>query len=131
LSLEVTDIITAITAILLIRPYVNQSKGKAQTFKIPEGRNNPDFEKHLEEYKQYYLKNKRVLGDRALGDGSFCLTNKKMVIYYFWGDKMPRQARIKSETGIYHIMTRGINKEKIFKNEIHKNKVIEIIKGIR
>jgi len=44
---------------------------------------------------------------------------------------MPRQARIKSSTGIYHIMIRGINKEQIFNRVVHKNKVIEIIKNIR
>ncbi|MDW5299404.1 MAG: transposase [Sedimentibacter sp.] len=44
---------------------------------------------------------------------------------------MPRQARIKSSTGIYHIMIRGINKEQIFNRAVHKNKVIEIIKNIR
>ncbi|MBP1926363.1 REP element-mobilizing transposase RayT [Sedimentibacter acidaminivorans] len=44
---------------------------------------------------------------------------------------MPRQARIKSSTGIYHIMIRGINKERIFSRVVHKNKIIEIIKNIR
>ena len=44
---------------------------------------------------------------------------------------MPRQARIKSSTGIYHIMIRGINKEQIFNSGVLKNKVIEIIKSIR
>lgn len=44
---------------------------------------------------------------------------------------MPRQARIKSSTGIYHIMIRGINKEQIFNRVLHKNKVIEVIKSIR
>jgi len=44
---------------------------------------------------------------------------------------MPRQARIKSSTGIYHIMTRGINKEQIFSRIVHKNRVIEIIKNVR
>lgn len=34
---------------------------------------------------------------------------------------MPRQARVKSNTGIYHIMTRGINKEQIFNTNINKN----------
>ncbi|QSX05640.1 hypothetical protein JYG23_13370 [Sedimentibacter sp. zth1] len=43
---------------------------------------------------------------------------------------MPRQARIKSATGIYHIMIRGINKEKIFMSSIHKNKILEIVKKI-
>ncbi|MBP1926362.1 REP element-mobilizing transposase RayT [Sedimentibacter acidaminivorans] len=44
---------------------------------------------------------------------------------------MPRQARMKSSTGIYHIMIRGINKEQIFNRVVHKNKIIEIIKNIR
>lgn len=44
---------------------------------------------------------------------------------------MPRQARIKSSTGIYHIMIRGINKEQIFNRIVHKNKIIEIIRNIR
>ncbi|QSX06717.1 hypothetical protein JYG23_04505 [Sedimentibacter sp. zth1] len=44
---------------------------------------------------------------------------------------MPRQARVKSSTGIYHIMIRGINKEKIFMSSIYKNKILEILKEIR
>ena len=44
---------------------------------------------------------------------------------------MPRQARIKSSKGIYHIMKMGINKEKNFKNSTYKYKVIEIIREIR
>jgi len=44
---------------------------------------------------------------------------------------MSRQARIISNSGIYHIMIRGINKEKIFKNEIYKIKILEIIKEIK
>jgi REP element-mobilizing transposase RayT len=43
---------------------------------------------------------------------------------------MPRQARVKSNSGIYHVMTRGINKEEIFKTSIDKNTVMDIIKGI-
>ena len=30
---------------------------------------------------------------------------------------MPRQARRKSESGIYHIMLRGINQQQIFEDE--------------
>ena len=43
---------------------------------------------------------------------------------------MPRQARRKSESGIYHIMLRGINKQVIFEDEednfkfIHYSKVL-------
>jgi len=51
--------------------------------------------------------------------------------YKFGGKGMTRQARIKSSTGIYHIMVRGINKEQIFNRVVHKNIVIEIIKNIR
>lgn len=43
---------------------------------------------------------------------------------------MPRQARVKSNSGIYHIMTRGINKEQIFKTNIHKKTVIDIVNEI-
>lgn len=44
---------------------------------------------------------------------------------------MARQARLKSSTGIYHIMIRGINKEKVFINEFCKSKLIKIIKEIK
>ncbi|MBP1924539.1 REP element-mobilizing transposase RayT [Sedimentibacter acidaminivorans] len=44
---------------------------------------------------------------------------------------MPRKARVISNTGIYHIMTRGINKEQIFKKEINKVKILEIIKILK
>jgi len=44
---------------------------------------------------------------------------------------MYRQARIKSNSGIYHIMIRGINREEIFKNSIYKVKILEIIKEIK
>ena len=30
---------------------------------------------------------------------------------------MPRQARVKSKTGIYHIILRGINKQDIFEED--------------
>lgn len=40
---------------------------------------------------------------------------------------MPREKRRKSETGIYHIMLRGIDKRKIFINDRDKEKFIECI----
>ncbi|MBF7096280.1 transposase [Alkalibacter mobilis] len=40
---------------------------------------------------------------------------------------MPRKARIESKTGYYHIMTRGINKEKIFKTDREKEKILQFI----
>jgi len=41
---------------------------------------------------------------------------------------MPRGSRIKSESGIYHIMLRGINRQIIFEDEEDNEKFIEIIK---
>lgn len=44
---------------------------------------------------------------------------------------MPRQPRRISMTGIYHIMTRGINKEQIFDRTIYRNRILETIMKIR
>lgn len=41
---------------------------------------------------------------------------------------MPRSKRIKSESGIYHIMIRGINKQPIFQDAEDNEKFIEILK---
>lgn len=41
---------------------------------------------------------------------------------------MPRNARKKSETGIYHIMMRGINRQAIFEEDKDKQKLLETIK---
>lgn len=41
---------------------------------------------------------------------------------------MPRKAREKSSTGIYHVMFRGINKQRIFKDNEDHEKYIEVIK---
>lgn len=41
---------------------------------------------------------------------------------------MPRQARKKSATGIYHVMLRGINKQNIFEDDEDKRKFLETIK---
>ena len=43
---------------------------------------------------------------------------------------MSRQPRVYSNTGIYHVMIRGINKEKIFSKGVYKFKVLEMIKEI-
>ncbi len=40
---------------------------------------------------------------------------------------MPRTARIKSETGIYHIIMRGINKQEIFFVQKDKQKFLELV----
>ena len=41
---------------------------------------------------------------------------------------MPRQARIKSKSGIYHVMLRGINQQQIFEEEEDYQKFLEILK---
>ena len=41
---------------------------------------------------------------------------------------MPRQAREKSSSGIYHIMLRGINRQDIFNDEEDNLKFIETLK---
>jgi len=41
---------------------------------------------------------------------------------------VPRQARKKSASGIYHIVLRGINQQVIFEDEEDNNKFIETIK---
>ena len=40
---------------------------------------------------------------------------------------MPRQARVKSETGIYHLICRGINKQNIFEDEEDKQRFLETL----
>lgn len=44
---------------------------------------------------------------------------------------MPRQARMKSETGIYHIMLRGINQQQIFENTEDYDKFLQILKDCK
>lgn len=41
---------------------------------------------------------------------------------------MPRQARKKSKSGIYHIMVRGINRQSIFEDDEDRRKFIETMK---
>ena len=43
---------------------------------------------------------------------------------------MPRQARTKSEFGIYHVMMRGINRQNIFDDEEDYNHFIRISNSI-
>ena len=40
---------------------------------------------------------------------------------------MPRQKRIASETGVYHIMVRGINKQKIFEHQEDYQKYLQFL----
>lgn len=44
---------------------------------------------------------------------------------------MPRAARKKSATGIYHIMVRAINREYIYQDEIDKDKFLEMMEKVK
>ena len=44
---------------------------------------------------------------------------------------MPRQARKKSESGIYHIMLRGINKQVIFEDDEDYLKFLETLQAYK
>ncbi|WP_198543855.1 transposase [Petroclostridium xylanilyticum] len=44
---------------------------------------------------------------------------------------MPRQARERSSSGIYHIMLRGINRQDIFHDEEDKMRFIETLKNYK
>ena len=41
---------------------------------------------------------------------------------------MPRKAREKSSTGIYHVMLRGINQQQIFSDDEDYNNMLQIIR---
>jgi putative transposase len=47
------------------------------------------------------------------------------------GNPMPRKARKKSNTGIYHVVLRGINKQSIFEDKQDFRKFLETIKKSR
>ena len=63
-------------------------------------------------------------GDRDLSDFYRCVIN---IVGLKGGLNMPRQAREKSSTGIYHVMVRGINRQKVF---IDDGDCIQFIKKI-
>ena len=44
---------------------------------------------------------------------------------------MPRQARKKSKTGIYHIMLRGVNQQQIFEDQEDCDKFLQVLKECR
>ena len=45
-------------------------------------------------------------------------------------NNMPRQSREKSDTGIYHVMLRGINRQDIFEDEEDYRKMILFLRGL-
>ena len=44
---------------------------------------------------------------------------------------MPRQARIKSESGIYHVMLRGINKQSLFEDDEDNDFFLSLLKDYK
>lgn len=44
---------------------------------------------------------------------------------------MPRQARIKSKSGIYHVMLRGINQQQIFEDSEDYDKFLQVLKDCK
>jgi len=60
---------------------------------------------------------------RGQGDRLFC----PEVDILAWGDFMARQSRKKSESGIYHIICRGINKQNIFEDDEDRKKFLETL----
>ncbi|SCG83875.1 hypothetical protein DW1_2311 [Proteiniborus sp. DW1] len=44
---------------------------------------------------------------------------------------MPRKARTKSESGIYHIILRGINHQDIFLDDEDKRRLMEILENYK
>ena len=44
---------------------------------------------------------------------------------------MPRQARGKSESGVYHIMIRGINQQIIFEDDEDQEKYLQLLRFYR
>lgn len=55
------------------------------------------------------------------------MTRNRPLSYCFGVDKMPRRKRIKGESGIYHVMLRGINQQTIFYDDEDCDKFIEIV----
>jgi hypothetical protein len=68
-------------------------------------------------------------------DGSFVLVKEYLSVIVKQGDHMPRSARKKSSSGIYHIVLRGINKQRIFEDDedslyfLEKLKIYKDISG--
>ena len=44
---------------------------------------------------------------------------------------MPRAAREKSESGIYHVMLRGVNKQQIFEDKEDYKKFIQVLQDCK
>ena len=73
----------------------------------------------------------RTQGDGSFGtqgDGSFVLTKYHFFAILDKGGNMPRSARNKSSTGIYHVILRGINKKRIFEDNEDKLRFLETIR---
>ena len=65
------------------------------------------------------------------GDGSFVLIFDFLSAIVNQGDDMPRSARKKSSSGIYHIILRGINKQRIFEDDEDYGYFLEKLKAYK
>jgi REP element-mobilizing transposase RayT len=52
-------------------------------------------------------------------------------IKWVWGDVMPRKARVKSSSSIYHIIMRGINRQSIFEDEEDYRKFLQTLRDYK
>ncbi len=55
------------------------------------------------------------------------LTNDGMPDNLKQGDNMPRSARVKSKTGVYHIVLRSINKQRVFEDDEDYQKLLTVL----
>jgi REP element-mobilizing transposase RayT len=75
----------------------------------------------------------------AQGDGSFAAQGDGSFVPFFFspyfkknrGARMPRKPREKSGTGIYHVILRGINKQRIFEDDQDYEKLLETLKDCK
>ena len=56
------------------------------------------------------------------------LQHARQMVYYSWVIKVPRTARIKSITNIYHVMLRGTNRQIIFENDGDRYHFMTVLK---
>lgn len=56
-------------------------------------------------------------------DGKYCII--------IGGDCMLNEAQNESSVGVYHVMIKGLNNEQIYKKEIYKDKILQLIRDMK
>ena len=82
------------------------------------------FCKAGENLSYFYIKKAGCSGT----GGRFYCVDKGNMIKLLRVIEMPRQARRKSESRIYHVMIRGINRQTIFEEDADKLKFLQTLK---